>query len=161
MSSERESGFLRFTGVDQTAGKLQITRMDQIPDPPAPPVFTRDQLEFMLEQFRREDGEETVAYSRRLLDTFVSSVTLFEDRAVVRFNLLTPGTDCPESVTVTMEENKNPAESGGCSLDSAGSTALRLVEAMGVEPMSEKSSVQGLRVQAIYNIPAASRRSSG
>ena len=28
--SERESGFLRFTGVDQTAGKLQITRMVEV-----------------------------------------------------------------------------------------------------------------------------------
>ena len=27
-----------------------------------------------------------------------------------------------------MKENKNPAESGGCTLDSAGSTALRVVD---------------------------------
>ena len=123
----------RLQQLEQQEQQLR-SRMDQIPDPPAPPVFTRDQLEFMLEQFRREDGEETVAYSRRLLDTFVSSVTLFEDRAVVRFNLLTPGTDCPESVTVTMGENKNPAESGGCTLDSAGSTALRVVERSNPNP---------------------------
>ena len=37
---------------------------------------------------------------------------------------------------------QNPAEDNDHSSSSAGSTALRLVEAMGVEPMSEKSSVQ-------------------
>jgi len=88
----------------------------------------------MLSQFQRTEEEQTTDYCRRLLDTFVSSVTLSENGALVCFNLTAPGTEKAESIFVPFPENKNPAESSDSSLNSAGSTALRLVEAMGVEP---------------------------
>lgn len=118
------------------------SRLAAIPEPVAPPTFTRDQLEFMLSQFQCTEEEQSADYRRRLLETFVSSVTLTEEGATVCFNLCSPGTDDAERLFVSFSKNKNPAESNGSSSDSAGSTALRLVEARGIEPLSEKSSVQ-------------------
>ena len=57
--------------------------------------------------------------------------------ATVCFNFCTSGTDDANHIFVPFSDsskNKNPAESGESSSNSAGSTALRLVEAMGVEP---------------------------
>ena len=118
------------------------TRLAAIPEPVVPPTFSRDELEFMLSQFQRGEDEQTTDYRRRLLDTFVSSVTLTEEGATVCLNFTTPSADSAEKLFVPFPENRNPAESDDSSSNSAGSTALRLVEAMGVEPMSEKSSVQ-------------------
>ena len=56
--------------------------------------------------------------------------------ATVCFNFCTSGTDDADHIFVPFSDsskNKNPAESGESSSNSAGSTALRLVEAMGVE----------------------------
>ena len=131
----------RLQELEQQESTIRV-RLAAIPDPPVPPRFTRDELEFMLSQFQRDESEQTLSYQRRLLDTFVSSVTLSDDQAVVCFNLTAPGTHSPERLTVPFSTNKNPAEPSDLTPDSAGSTALRLVEAMGVEPMSEKSSVQ-------------------
>ena len=130
----------RLQDLEQQESTIRV-RLSTIPDPPVPPRFTRDELEFMLSQFQRDESEQTLSYQRRLLDTFVSSVTLSDEQAVVCFNLTAPGTHSPERLTVPFSTNKNPAEPSDLTPDSAGSTALRLVEAMGVEPMSEKSSV--------------------
>lgn len=46
-----------------------------------------------------------------------------------------------EYVSIDLSANKKPPESDDITSNSEGSTALRLVEAMGVEPMSERSSV--------------------
>lgn len=131
----------RLQELEQQESTIRV-RLAAIPDPPVPPRFTRDELEFMLSQFQRDESEQTLSYQRRLLDTFVSSVTLSDEQAVVCFNLTAPGTHSPERLTVPFSINKNTAEPSDLTPDSAGSTALRLVEAMGVEPMSEKSSVQ-------------------
>ena len=134
----------RLQDLEQQEADLR-DRLAAIPEPVVAPTFTRDQLEFMLSQFQRADDEQTVSYRRRLLDTFVSSVTLTEEGATVCFNLCAPGASDAERIFVPFpepSENKNPAESDVSASNSAGSTALRLVEAMGVEPMSEKSSVQ-------------------
>lgn len=90
----------------------------------------------MLSQFRRADDEQTTAYRRRLLETFVSSVVLAEDGATVCFNLSASDAADADRISVPFSassKNKNPAESDENSSNSAGSTALRLVEAMGVE----------------------------
>ena len=131
----------RLQDLEQQEAQLSI-RLAALTDPPAPPKFTREQLEFMLSQFQRDEDEQPASYRRRLLDTFVSSVLLSEDCAIVRFNLFNPSTGDLDFLEIPFPENKNPAESDDSSSNSAGSTALRLVEAMGVEPMSEKSSVQ-------------------
>ena len=126
----------RLQQLEQQEAELRA-RIDAIPDPVAPRAFTRDELEFMLSQFQRADDEQTTAYCRRLLETFVSSVVLTEDGATVCFNFCTSGTDDADHIFVPFSDsskNKNPAESGESSSNSAGSTALRLVEAMGVEP---------------------------
>lgn len=120
----------RLQQLEQQEAELRA-RIDAIPDPVAPRAFTRDELEFMLSQFQRADDEQTTAYCRRLLETFVSSVVLTEDGATVCFNFCTSGTDDADHIFVPFSDsskNKNPAESGESSSNSAGSTALRLVD---------------------------------
>ena len=95
----------------------------------------------MFEQFRREEDEVDEEYRRRILDTFVSSILLYEDRAEVKFNITDQKTGDFERVILPISANKKPPEDDDTTSNSEGSTALRLVEAMGVEPMSEKSSV--------------------
>lgn len=95
----------------------------------------------MFEQFRREEDEVDEEYRRRILNTFVSSILLYEDRAEVKFNITGQKTGDFERVLSPISANKNPPEDDDITSNSEGSTALRLVEAMGVEPMSEKSSV--------------------
>ena len=98
-------------------------------------------------------------YRRRILNTFVSSILLYEDRAEVKFKITGQKTGDFERVLSPISANKNPPENDDTTSNSEGSTALRLVEhkrpcantqgsfgsrlveAMGVEPMSEKSSV--------------------
>lgn len=94
----------------------------------------------MFEQFRREEDEVDEEYRRRILNTFVSSILLYEDRAEVKFKITDQKTGDFERVLLPISVNKKPSEDDDIPSNSEGSTALRLVEAMGVEPMSEKSS---------------------
>ena len=98
-------------------------------------------------------------YRRSILNTFVSSILLYEDRTEVKFNITDQKTGDFERVILPISANKKPPEDDDTTSNSEGSTALRLVEhkqpcantqgssgsrlveAMGVEPMSEKSSV--------------------
>ena len=61
-------------------------------EPPAP-VFDRDQLLFMLEQFRRAPDEQDDDYKHRLVDTFIHAVYLTDDSAFVQFNISSPVND--------------------------------------------------------------------
>ena len=101
----------------------------------------RDQQRPAPPQFSREEDEVDEEYRRRILNTFVSSILLYEDRAEVKFKITGQKTGDFERVLSPISANKNPPENDDTTSNSEGSTALRLVEAMGVEPMSEKSSV--------------------
>ena len=61
------------------------------------PEFTKEQLLFMLEQFRREPDEQNDDYKRRLLDTFITQVWLTDETALVQF-ALNGKSSTPESV---------------------------------------------------------------
>lgn len=54
---------------------------------PAAPLFTKDQLVFMLSQFCRAPEEQDAAHCKRLVDTFISNIYLTNDKALVYFNL--------------------------------------------------------------------------
>ena len=61
------------------------------------PVLTREWIRFWLEKFRKGDVGST-EHQRQILDTFVNSVYVFDDRVVLNFNF----TD--DAKTVTREE---------------------------------------------------------
>ena len=61
------------------------------------PVLTREWIRFWLEKFRKGDVGNT-EHQRQIIDTFVNSVYVFDDRVVLNFNF----TD--DAKTVTREE---------------------------------------------------------
>ena len=61
------------------------------------PVLTREWIRFWLEKFRKGDVGST-EHQRQIIDTFVNSVYIFDDRVVLNFNF----TD--DAKTVTREE---------------------------------------------------------
>ena len=49
------------------------------------PALSREQILFWFEQFRQGDVNSP-AYQRQIIDNFVNSVYVFEDRVVLNFN---------------------------------------------------------------------------
>lgn len=82
----------RLQELESQAADLRRRLADMEPPPPAP-VFDRDQLLFMLEQFRRAPDEQDDDYKRRLVDTFIHAVYLTDDSAFVQFNISSPVND--------------------------------------------------------------------
>jgi len=56
-------------------------------DAKKPLTFTRDQILFLLQQFRVSPSERTKAYCRRLVDTFVDHIELTNTELILYFNL--------------------------------------------------------------------------
>ena len=52
-----------------------------------PITFTRDQLLFLLQQFRVSHSERTKAYCHRLVDTFVDHIELTNTELILYFNI--------------------------------------------------------------------------
>ena len=92
------------------AGSPAYLALGEINNAPAPPQFSREALTFMFEQFRREEDEVDEEYRRRILDTFVSSILLYEDRAEVKFNITDQKTGDFERVILPISANKKPPE---------------------------------------------------
>ena len=61
------------------------------------PVLTREWIRFWLEKFRKGDVGST-EHQRQIIDTFVNSVYVFDDRVVLNFNF----TD--DAKTISREE---------------------------------------------------------
>ena len=49
------------------------------------PALSREQILFWFERFRQKDVSDP-AYQRQIIDNFVNSVYIFEDRVVLNFN---------------------------------------------------------------------------
>lgn len=77
---------------------------------PEPFTLSRDEVIFLLEQFRVSPSERTNAYCRRLVDTFVDKVELTNRELIIHFNIS------------KSTENKNSQSNNGCS------TGKRLVD---------------------------------
>ena len=65
--------------------------------------MSRDEVIFLLEQFRVSPSERTNAYCRRLVDTFVDKVELTNRELIIHFNIS------------KSTENKNSQSNNGCS----------------------------------------------
>ena len=73
---------------DQAAALRRRLAAIEVPVPD--PVFDRDELLFMLDQFRRAPDEQDEDYKRRLFDTFIHAVYLTDESAFVQFNISAP-----------------------------------------------------------------------
>ena len=69
------------------------------------PALSREQILFWFEQFRHGDVNST-AYQRQIIDTFVDSVYIFDDRVALNFNFK------DTSQIVTREEVLGSADAG-------------------------------------------------
>lgn len=77
---------------------------------PEQPEFTKDELVFMLEQFRRSPDEMDDHYCHRLVDTFISSIYITNDTVLIHFNL-TNKNSTPESVLLDLLRQPSPENS--------------------------------------------------
>ncbi len=76
----------RLLELEDQAADLR-RRLSEFDFPAPPPMFDRDQLLFMLDQFRRAPDEQDDDYKRRLIDTFIHAVYLTDNSAFVQFNI--------------------------------------------------------------------------
>lgn len=66
------------------------------------PTLTKEQIVFWFERFRKLDTNK-LEHRRRLIDSFINSIYLYDDRMVITFNYK------DGSKTITMEEIENSA----------------------------------------------------
>ena len=72
----------RLAGLDEAKKSLQAqVAIEQI----SHPLLTRDEVIYWLCQFRRLDMS-VLEDRRRLVDSFVNSVTIYDDKIVITFN---------------------------------------------------------------------------
>ncbi len=78
-----ESTKERLEGLERTKKELsaQIAREELL----QPPEFTRDQFLFWFERMRKYDTTKLV-HRRRLIDSFVNAIYLYDDRITLVFN---------------------------------------------------------------------------
>ena len=87
----------------------------------AHPTPTVDEVRFFLNQFRKGDVNDH-KYRQALVDTFINKIYLYDDKMTVLYNTQ----DSHSDVTI----------------DELSSSRVALVEATGVEPVSENVSVE-------------------
>ena len=87
----------RLAELEALESKLRA-QLDCIEDSHPAPMYNREHLLFMLEQFRRDPDEQDDVYKNRIIETFVNSVYLSDDSAIVQFNISSPKKD--ESTTL-------------------------------------------------------------
>ncbi len=49
-------------------------------------IFAEEQIEFLLLQFE-EPGDDIQAYNKKIIETFISSVYLYDDKLLVYYNI--------------------------------------------------------------------------
>ena len=112
------------------------------------PVLTREWIRFWLEKFRKGDVGST-EHQRQIIDTFVNSVYVFDDRVVLNFNF----TD--DAKTVTREEVL-----GSSAVDNAPPKQESLTSVRGFFVASSTNLRQSRTVQGSNSTCRAQRRQS-
>lgn len=75
------------------------------------PELTEKQVKYMLSQMTQRPDEPDDIYRERLLDCFVNSVHLYDDKVIVSFNLTNKKATL-ESVTLSLLKKATPAQKG-------------------------------------------------
>ena len=83
--------------LDELEARKEVLNTSILEEELKKPVLTREWIRFWLEKFRKGDVGST-EHQRQIIDTFVNSVYVFDDRVVLNFNF----TD--DSKTISREE---------------------------------------------------------
>ena len=74
------------------------------------PALTKEQILYMLSQFVREADTPLEAYNRDIIDCFVQSVYLYDDKLVVSYNVSNGTNDCLNSELDLLENPETASE---------------------------------------------------
>ena len=83
--------------LDELEARKEALNTSILEEEPKKPVLTREWMRFWFEKFRKGDMRD-MEHQRQIIDTFVNSVYVFDDRVVLNFNF----TD--DSKTISREE---------------------------------------------------------
>ena len=123
------------------------------------PELNERQIKFMLEQMRQRVDEPDDEYRERLLDCFVNSVYLYDDKAIVTFNLTNEKATL-ESVTLSLLHSTEP--DGNSTI--AGSYSALFGGDDGSRTRVQKKihqSVSGCSLSSGFPHPAADKQAAG
>ena len=76
----------RLAELEQRADTLSY-QLSSLESEPKFPVFSKEEVLYLLEQFLIAPAEETKAYRRRLIDTFVSKIDVSNTELTIYFNI--------------------------------------------------------------------------
>ena len=76
----------RLSELEQQANTLSY-QLSTLESEPKFPVFPKEEVLYLLEQFLLAPAEETKAYRRRLIDTFVSKIEVSNTELTIYFNI--------------------------------------------------------------------------
>ena len=76
----------RLAELEQQADTLSY-QLSSLESEPKFPVFSKEEVLYLLEQFLIAPSEETKAYRRRLIDTFVSKIEVSNTELTIYFNI--------------------------------------------------------------------------
>ena len=80
------------------------------------PKLTENQVKYMLEQFQREVDDDLELYDQKIIECFVNSVYLYDNRLIITYNLTNEKSKLEQSdLDLINELNKGPKDELGCS----------------------------------------------
>ena len=71
--------------LDELEARKEALNTSILEEEPKKPVLTREWMRFWFEKFRKGDMRD-MEHQRQIIDTFVNSVYVFDDRVVLNFN---------------------------------------------------------------------------
>lgn len=99
----------RLAELEQQANTLSY-QLSSLESEPKFPVFSKEEVLYLLEQFLIAPSEKTKAYRRRLIDTFVSKIEVSNTELTIYFNIAEE--DCGK-----MKKAPQPNQPEGCSTE--------------------------------------------
>ncbi len=84
------------------------------------PVLTEEHIEFMLSQFITESEDITEEYKQDVIECFVNSVYLYNNKLVITYNLTNQKTELESSVVETLTSVDIPSPNKGSDIVSNG-----------------------------------------
>ncbi|MFQ7726863.1 MAG: recombinase family protein, partial [Ruthenibacterium lactatiformans] len=86
----------------------------------AKPLLTREQILFWFERFRQGDPSDP-AYQQKIIDCFVNSVYIFDDRLIINFNYRDGDklVSLQEVKSSFLGGNRSPHRNGLCAIQKA------------------------------------------
>lgn len=83
----------------------------------AQPVLTEEHIIFMLEQMRYDESITEKEYTETILDCFINSVHLFDEKIVLTFNLTNEDKELEKAVFSMIDDHFNGSGGSGCGSD--------------------------------------------